>query len=232
MDQLVDIIDSFVRQPKNIAHTIVLLNPHLLLEAIKNPEYKEYIKRADIVTADGIGILLAGWLLGRRFPERVTGTDLMPRLGDLCAKKGYSLYLLGGEPGIAEKAKQSFEKKYPAIKIVGTHHGYFGPEEEQTIVMEINSKGTDILVVCMGAYKQEMFIQRHLRQLNVSVCFGNGAAFDFMTGKLKRAPVFMQRHGIEWLFRLIIEPRRLWRRYLIGNAVFLWLIIKALIKKA
>jgi len=231
MDQLIERIDGFVKWPKTNAHTIVLLNPHLLLEAKKIAGYKDYIQKADIVTADGIGILLAGRVLGSRFPERVTGTDLMPKLIELCADKGYSLYFLGGEAGIAEKAKQIFEQKYPTVKIVGTHHGYFAPEEEKKIVMEINKKKTDILIVCMGAYKQEMFIQRHLNELTVSVCFGNGAAFDFITGKRRRAPLLMQRFGIEWLFRLFVEPRRLWKRYLIGNAIFIWLLIRELIKR-
>lgn len=231
MNELIQKIDSFVGNPIGRPHTIVLLNPHLLLEARKNKEYEEYIKNSDVVTADGIGIILAAKLRGEKFPERVTGTDLMPELGKLCARKGYALYLLGGEPGVAEKTKEIYEKKYPGIKIVGAHHGYFSLEEEDGIVKDINIKNTQILIVCMGAYRQEMFIKRNLDKLNVALCFGNGAAFDFISGRVKRAPKWMQKAGLEWFWRLIHEPRRLWKRYLIGNTIFIWLVFKELVKK-
>jgi len=222
-------IEKFIQDRK--PHTIVLLNPYLILEARKYPEYTEYIKNVDLVTADGFGLLFAARLLGDYFPERVTGTDLMPLLGKLCQEKKYKLFFIGGELGIDERAKKEYERQFPGINIVGTKNGYFSIKEEPEIVAEIKSKKPDILVVCMGAYKQEMFIKRHLKELNIPVCFGNGAAFDFIAGKVKRAPRWMQNAGLEWVFRLIQEPKRLWKRYLIGNTVFMVLLFKELIKK-
>jgi len=229
MKEVLDKIEKFLEDGKT--HTIVLLNPYLLLEARKYPEYAEYIKNADLVTADGFGLLLAARFFGDSFPERVTGTDLMPLLGKLCQEKKYRMFFLGGKPGIAEKAKEKFERHFQGINIVGTHHGYFSVEEEPKIVNNINMKKSDILIVCMGAYKQEMFIKRHIHELNIPLCFGNGAAFDFVAGRFKRAPGWMQRIGIEWVWRLLLEPQRLWKRYLIGNTVFLLLVMKELMKK-
>jgi len=228
-NELLTEIENFIKEKK--PHTIVLLNPYLILEARRHPDYSEYIKKADIVTADGFGLLLAAKFIGESFPERVTGTDIMPLIGELSQKKKYKIFLIGGEPGISEKAKQKYEEKFPGINIVGTYHGFFSKEEEANIVNEIKIKKPDILVVCMGAYTQEMFIKKYLYELNVPVCFGNGAALDFMSEKFKRAPKWMQNLGLEWLFRLIQEPGRLWKRYLIGNTMFIFLIFEELIKR-
>ncbi|MEM5875597.1 MAG: WecB/TagA/CpsF family glycosyltransferase [Candidatus Aenigmatarchaeota archaeon] len=222
-------IENFIKE--KTPHTIVLLNPHLILEARKRPEYTNYIKNADIVTADGFGLLLAAKLLGDSFPERVTGTDLMYLIGEISQKKKYKIFLLGGKPGVAEKAKQKYEEKFPGINIVGIHHGYFSEDEESKIVNEIKMKAPDILIVCMGAYKQEMFIKKYINELNVPLCFGNGAALDFVSERLKRAPKWMQKIGLEWFWRLIQEPKRLWKRYLIGNTIFIFLVLEELIKK-
>lgn len=220
-------IERFVAE--KTPRTIVLLNPYLILEANKHPEYAEYVRNADLVTADGYGLLLSAKLLGDSFPERVTGTDLMPMLGKLCQEKKYRMYFLGGEPGIAEKAKSTYEAEFPGILIVGARNGYFNETEEKEIVEDIKRKNTDILMVCLGAYKQEMFIKKHLRELNVPVSFGNGAALDFISKKVKRAPKWMQDNGLEWFFRLMNEPKRLAKRYLIGNFIFMWLVFRQLI---
>lgn len=228
MDNLLLEIESFISSKK--VHTIVLLNPYMILEARKYSEYAAYIQSANLITADGIGLLLAGRLLGKSFPERVTGSDLMPALAELGVKNNYRFYLVGAKPGIVNKAAMFLENRYPGLQIIGMHHGYFNAEEEIEIVKDIKKKKPDILIVCMGVNKQEMFIKRHIHEINVPVCFGNGAALDFVSGHIKRAPKWMQKRGIEWGWRLIQEPWRLWKRYLIGNILFMWLILKEFVR--
>lgn len=228
-DQLLIRIENFIQSKEN--HKFILLNPYLLLEARRSFEYADYIKNCDIITADGVGLILAGWVYAKPFPERVTGTDLMPKLAERAAQKGWKVYFLGAKPGIAEKAYQNLKSMYPKFNVVGIHHGYFSNNEEKKIVDEIKSKKPDILVVCLGAYKQERFIQKYQKEIAVPVAFGTGASFDFWAGRFKRAPRWMQKYGLEWLFRLIQEPKRLWKRYLIGNTIFMWLVFKELLKK-
>jgi len=227
-NELLEKIDGFVKSRK--PHKIILLNPYLLLEAKKHPDYAQYIRECDIVTADGIGLLIAGRLYGKPFPERVTGTDLMPKLAELGAKKGWKFYFLGSMPGVAEKAHQNLKKKYPGFRVVGVHDGYFSENEEKKIVNDIKGKKPDILMVCMGALKQERFIKKYQDKINIPLAFGIGALFDFYACKFKRAPKWMQNSGLEWLFRLIQEPRRLWKRYLIGNFVFMFAVFKEYLK--
>lgn len=229
MEELLNEIDIFIKSKQ--PHTITLVNPWILLEARKNSAYAEYIRDADLVTADGVGLLIAGWLFGGAFPERVTGSDLMPILAERAEKNGYKLYFLGAAEGIAEEAANKLRKCYPELKIVGTRHGFFNNIEEQGIISDVIAKKPDILIVCMGAVYQEMFIKKNLKEMNVPVCFGNGAAFDFVSQRVKRAPRWVQKIGLEWFFRLLQEPRRLWKRYLVGNLVFTWLILGEVIKK-
>jgi N-acetylglucosaminyldiphosphoundecaprenol N-acetyl-beta-D-mannosaminyltransferase len=228
MEGLLAKIDDYVRS--KTFHHFVLINPYLIIEARKREDYRRYISNAEVVTPDGVGLLLAAKLYNKSFPERVTGTDLMYRLAERSQQKGYRLYFLGAGKGIAEKAADELKKEYGNIHIAGTHDGYFSADQENKIIEEINDKKADILVVCMGAYVQEMFIERNRNRLNVSVAFGNGAALDFVSKRFKRAPLWMQEKGLEWLFRFLQEPGRLWKRYMIGNFVFIWLVMKDLFK--
>lgn len=228
-------IDLLLKIKKSIQsktyYRFILLNPFLLLEARKNSKYKEYVRTCNIVAADGFGLSFIGRVFGRPFPERITGTDLLPRLAQKGSEEGWRFYFLGAKPGVAGKAYEKLKNVYPKFNVIGIHHGYFSEEEEKEVVGDIKIKKPDILVVCLGAYKQEMFIKKHQKELGVPVAYGTGATFDFIAGKVKRAPKWMQNMGLEWLFRLIQEPRRLWKRYLIGNAVFIWLVVKELVRK-
>jgi N-acetylglucosaminyldiphosphoundecaprenol N-acetyl-beta-D-mannosaminyltransferase len=224
MDELIDKIDEFIVSGK--PHKLVLLNPYIVLEAKKHHDYGDYIRNCDIITADGVGLLMAAKLFGKPFPQRVTGTDFMPAIARLASEKGYSMYLLGAAPGIAQKAAEKLVKQFPGLKIAGVQHGYFTAEEEKTVIEGIKKAKPDILVVCMGVYIQEMFIEKYYKELGIPLSFGNGAALDFVSERVKRAPLWMQKRGLEWFFRFMQEPGRMWKRYLIGNVVFLWLTLK------
>jgi N-acetylglucosaminyldiphosphoundecaprenol N-acetyl-beta-D-mannosaminyltransferase len=227
--ELISHIEEFI-QEKN-TRRIVLLNPHLFLVAKKFSDYMKYIKYSDLVVADGIGIVLTCLLLSGRIVRKITGTDFMPILAKTGAEKGWRFYFLGAKPGVAEKAAENFKKMFPNFNVVGIQHGYFPIDEEKKVVEKIKKAKPDILIVCLGAYKQEMFIEKYQKEIGVPVAFGNGAAFDFWAGEVKRAPRWMQNIGLEWFWRLIQEPKRLWKRYLIGNTIFIFLVIEELIKK-
>lgn len=233
-------IEEFVISKK--PHLVVTPDTLAILRARKDPEYQAILKSADLVTPDGAGILWATITLNCPLVERVTGIDIIYNVCQLTAKKGYSLYLLGASPGIAKKAAENLIKEYPGIKIVGTHHGYFNSldsegaiindksngnkidnKEEKEIIREIEEKRPDILLVGMGVPKQEKWITKNLSRLNVPVCMGVGGSFDVLSGKISRAPLWMQKHGMEWIYRLIREPKRVFR--IIALFYFIWLVI-------
>ncbi|MBU1152712.1 WecB/TagA/CpsF family glycosyltransferase [bacterium] len=204
-------IEDFIKSDK--LHVLVFANPEIVMKACKYPEYKKYINNVDLVAPDGIGLIWASKILGNPLKERVTGTDITYKLAELSAKKGYSLYFIGGENGVAEKAVENLKRLYSGVNIIGFHHGFWEKEKEEEIIKDINSKNPDILMVCLGMYKQEMWIKKNLHNLNVKICFGNGGALDFVSGKRKRAPKWIINMGLEWLIRLIQDPCRVKRQY-------------------
>ena len=231
-------IEEFIVSKK--PHQIVTPDTLALLRAGKDPEYHAILKSADLVTPDGAGILWAATTLNYPLPERVTGIDIIHNICQLSIKKGYSLYLLGSYPGVAGEAALNLTKKYPGIKIAGTHHGYFGCEdsqncedvkngnndknkEEEEIIAEIKENRPDILLVGMGVPKQEKWINKNLSSLNIPVCMGVGGSFDVLSGRIPRAPLWMQRHGMEWIYRSIKQPNRAFRT--LALFYFIWLVI-------
>jgi len=231
-------IEEFIVSKK--PHQVVTPDTLAVLRARKDPEYHAILKSADLVTPDGAGILWATTTLNYPLPERVTGIDIIHNICRLATKKGYSSYLLGSYPGVAEEAALNLTKKYPGIKIAGTHHGYFGCEdsqncedvkngnsdknkEEEEIIAEIRENRPDILLVGMGVPKQEKWISKNLDKLNVPVCMGVGGSFDVLSGRIPRAPLWMQRHGMEWIYRSIKQPNRAFRT--LALFYFIWLVI-------
>jgi len=231
-------IEEFIVSKK--PHQVVTPDTLAVLRARKDPEYHTILKSADLVTPDGAGILWAATTLNYPLPERVTGIDIIHNICRLAAKKGYSLYLLGSYPGVASEATLNLTKKYPGIKIAGTHHGYFGcadyqncedvkngnndkNKEEEEIIAEIKEKRPDILLVGMGMPKQEKWINKNLNRLDVPVCMGVGGSFDVLSGRIPRAPLWMQRHGMEWIYRSIKQPNRAFRTLTLFY--FIWLVI-------
>ena len=231
-------IEEFIISKK--PHQIVTPDTLAVLRARKDPEYHAILKSADLVTPDGAGILWAATTLNYPLPERVTGIDIIHNICRLAAKKGYSLYLLGSYPGVANEAALNLTKKYPGIKIAGTQHGYFSCEnsqnredikngnsvmdkKEEEIITEIRENRPDILLVGMGVPKQEKWINKNLEKLDVPVCIGVGGSFDVLSGRIPRAPLWMQRHGMEWIYRSIKQPNRAFR--VLALFYFIWLVI-------
>ena len=215
---LLDRISDFIQE--GTPHQIVYVNIDSLNKSFMDHRYREIIKTSDLVYADGMGVVWASYLFGKSLPERVNLGDFLPELCGMCINKGYKLYLLGGEKNIATQAAAAMQKDFPGLEIVGCRDGFFDESENDEVIKEIQEAKPDILMVGMGVPRQEKWIRRHLKELDVPVAWGVGALFDYYSGKFPRAPVWMRKAGFEWLFRLILEPKRLWKRYLLGNFIF------------
>jgi N-acetylglucosaminyldiphosphoundecaprenol N-acetyl-beta-D-mannosaminyltransferase len=201
------------------------VNAHNLTQAYYNLEYRSILQKTVYVYGDGIGIYLAGRVTHQKISDNVNGTDLFPLICELCEKEKYSLYFLGSAPGIVEKMVQNIKKKYPMLVIAGTHDGYFDKERSsRDIINEINRTKANILFVGMGTPEQEQWIYDNYQSLNFNVAIGVGGLFDFYSGAKLRAPLLIRKIHLEWLFRLFYEPHRLWKRYLIGIPIFIFII--------
>ncbi len=211
-------IDRFVES--GTPHQISYLNADCLNQCWSNPSYREAVTHSDLVYADGMGVVWASRLFGHPLPERLNANDLLPEFCQRAEEKKHRIFFLGGQDGIAEKSASDLKAKYPGLEIAGCHHGYFTLEEEPEVIEKIRDAKPDILIVGMGAPKQERWIQQHLETLGVPVAWGVGGLLDYSAKGLKRAPVWMRKTGLEWLWRFGLEPKRLWKRYLLGNILF------------
>lgn len=187
---------------------IITLNAEILYQAQKNVALKTVIENAAMVTPDGSGVVWASRTLGQPLKERVTGIDLMEEICRQARYNGWKLFLLGGAPGVAETAATNIKQALEGVQIVGTQHGYFQPEEGAAVVDAINTAAPDILFAGMGAPKQELWLASHQAELHVPVLMGVGGSFDVVAGNVRRAPAFFQRIGMEWFWRLCLEPKR------------------------
>lgn len=220
-------IIKFLRQNKKI--NVFFLNIDCLYKAQKDEEYRGILNSADLVLPDGIGLRILTRLYGKRMKENCNGTDFSPLLMKELARLGCRVYFLGGKKGVAEKAAQNIKRKIPNLQIVGIHHGYF--EDDDEVINEINSSQADVLFVGMGVPKQEKWIFRNREKLNPKICIGVGALFNYLSGYIPRAPKFLQKIGLEWFWRVLTEPKRLWKRYLVDDMRFLVKIILTVILK-
>ena len=186
-------------------------NPEIIMCAREDRELCEILNNADMCTADGIGVVYGAKLLGTPVPERVAGFDLTCALLERIAKTGDGVFLFGAKPGVAETAKEKLEEKYPGIVVSGTRNGYFKPEEDEEIVDEINNSGAKLLLVCLGAPKQEKWIAMHKDKLKVNLCMGVGGTLDVLAGTAKRAPEIFIKLNLEWLYRIAKNPSRIGR---------------------
>lgn len=207
---------------------IIDANVHGINLAWQLPWLAEFYQRADLVYVDGTGVVLGARLLGYHIPPRQTMADLgWPAVAHL-AEKGHSLYLLGNPPGVAAQAAERLKASTPGVRILGTHHGFFqktGPENE-AVIAEINRLRPDVLMVGLGMPLEQRWILDNYARVNARVFWTVGAAFQYWAGVIPRCPRWMAEHGLEWLFRLLLEPRRMAKRYLWGNAVFLIKVLK------
>lgn len=187
---------------------VVTLNGAMLVQTARHHPLREIVNDAGLVTADGIGVILAARILGVDVVERVAGIDLTMAVCDRAASSGYRIYLLGGAPGVAQSAAQALRSRLSGLQIVGHHHGFFQPEDEPGIITAIKEAHPDVLLVAFGAPRQEQWMRRWHRELGVPVSIGVGGSFDVLAGRVPRAPRWMQRVGLEWLHRALREPRR------------------------
>ncbi|MBN1842117.1 MAG: WecB/TagA/CpsF family glycosyltransferase [Deltaproteobacteria bacterium] len=222
--QLFDRIILFVRQEK--PRKVLYVNAHCMVISRKDKVYRNILNNAHLVYADGISLVWGARLLGHYLPGRLTAADFMPRFFSLFAEAGLRVYMLGARPGVAETAAQRLREDNPGLEIVGTQHGYFKERESERIIEGINRADPHILMVGMGVPYQEKWIDQHYDELNASVIWGVGALFDFLSGRLARGPQWLLASGFEWLCRLVAEPRRLWQRYLVGNLLFVWYVLR------
>lgn len=187
---------------------VATANAEMLLRATHDDELKAILNAANLVVPDGAGTVWAARHLGKHMPERVAGADLVQELMKLAPARAWRFFLFGSAPGIADKAKAKAETLYPGIKIVGTRNGYFKPADEPEIIAQIKAARPDVLLAALGVPKQEKWLAAHMSELNVPVSIGVGGTFDVMAGVVKRAPLWMQRARLEWLFRAMLQPSR------------------------
>jgi len=206
--------------------TFFYVNAHCLNLANQDKEYKKILQQASLVYSGGIGPILASKILGRPLLERTPTPDFIFDVFLIAQQKNWSVYLLGTKKGSLQKTVNKLQKKFPELKIVGYHHGFFNAQEEKEIMKEINLKKPTMVIVGMGTPKQEKWIADHKNKLDTKVLWVVGALFDVISGELPRAPVFWQKLGLEWAYRLYQEPTRLWKRYTIGNLEFAWRVAK------
>lgn len=195
----------------NIPFVIVTPNPEIVQAAKKDENFKNVLNRANVVTPDGIGIVYASKILGGHIKERAAGFDICCGIIEKLAKNNGSVYLFGGKPGVADAAGENLLKKFLGITVAGTADGYFDSEKEKVIIEDIKSKKPDLLLVCLGAKKQECWIDSHKEELGAKILVGAGGTVDVFAGKVKRAPDIFIKLGLEWFYRLVKEPSRFGR---------------------
>lgn len=211
---------------------IGVVNAAKLVNMRTDVALRDSVLSADMILADGMSIVWASRMLGSSLPERVAGIDLMLGMFERGAKRGWRVFCLGAKQDILDRFVAQIRKDFPGLNIVGAQHGYYSPEEEPNVAAAIAAARPDILLAAMTSPKKEQFLARWSAQMNVCVCHGVGGSFDVVAGHVKRAPALWQKMGMEWLYRVLQEPGRLWKRYLVTNTIFGWLVLKAMVRRA
>jgi N-acetylglucosaminyldiphosphoundecaprenol N-acetyl-beta-D-mannosaminyltransferase len=228
MQETVNYIAERIEKKDFLQHVVV--NVAKLINMQKDAELAESVKACDLINIDGMGVVLGARFMGHDIPERVAGVDLFHNLLDMSVEKDFPIFLLGAEEEIVAKTADKVKEFHKGIKVAGYHHGYFfndkEGEDEKAVVEQIKASGARLLFVAITSPKKENFINKWQDQLGVDFVMGVGGTFDVVAGKVKRAPLWMQNYGLEWLYRVIQEPRRMWKRYLITNSKFAWLVLK------
>ncbi|MBC2168054.1 WecB/TagA/CpsF family glycosyltransferase [Listeria booriae] len=217
-------IETYIALRKPIHHTGVNADKINMMKT--NPKFKKIINEAALINPDGMSVVLAAQVCKQPKLERVAGIDVMTRLLEIAAKKGYRVYFLGTSEPILKKMIDRITTDYPTLPIAGYHHGYFKATEEVGIVENIRKNKSDLLFIALPSPQKEYFVDSYMEAMNVPVSIGVGGSFDVIAGEIKRAPKWMQALSLEWLFRMMQEPRRLAKRYLVGNLIFLNHVIR------
>jgi len=228
MEETLEMIDSVIESRET--RYIVTPNVDHIMTLQKDKEFRRIYEEAFLVLPDGMPLVWASKILGCPLKDKISGSDLFPLLCERAQKKNYKLFFLGGKPGVAARSAEILGKRYKGIQIAGVHSPPYGFENDQaeneSIISRIKRAKPDILFVGLGAPKQEKWIYRHYKELDIPVNIGIGITFEFIAGTIKRAPLWMQKSGLEWLWRLTSEPGRLWKRYLIDDMRFFGLLLK------
>ncbi len=227
LSQTIEKIETFIASRK--PHRLVVVNVAKIVKARQDADLKKVIETADLIRPDGVPVVWLSRLLGRKLPGRVNGTDLMEKLFEVAAQKSYRIFFFGATEEVIQNTVKIVQEKYYGLQVAGFRNGDFSAEEEPEIIRTIRRSKADILLVGFGSPKKEFWIAKHLKDLNVPIVHGVGGSFDVVAGKTKRAPVWMQNYGLEWFFRLLQEPKRMWKRYLFTNSVFVWLSLREIL---
>jgi exopolysaccharide biosynthesis WecB/TagA/CpsF family protein len=220
---MAELLDWIVDRAQTVNPThLAFVNADCLNVACRDPEYRGVLDRAQRIVADGIGVRLGCKMKRLALTANLNGTDLFPVMCERLAEEGLSIYLLGAREGIAEAAGKAMQTRFPGLKIAGTYHGYFSEDDESDVVAGINTSGADVVLVAMGAPRQELWLARHADELLPPLRMGVGGLFDFYSGRIQRAPRWVREIGMEWAYRICQEPGRMWRRYVLGNPLFLY----------
>jgi N-acetylglucosaminyldiphosphoundecaprenol N-acetyl-beta-D-mannosaminyltransferase len=224
MEQTVAIIENAIVNKKPIHHVVV--NAAKMVNAQKDPKLKESIINCDIINADGQAVVWASRFLNQPLPERVAGIDLMEALVRLAAEKKYRIFFLGAKEEVVKKVVEQYQSTFGEGIIAGYRNGYFKKEEEELVAKQIAASNPDILFVAMSSPKKEIFLDTYKSLINAPFIMGVGGSFDVVSGLVKRAPLWMQKAGLEWFYRFAQEPGRMWKRYLYTNSEFIYLVSK------
>lgn len=225
MAETLNTISASIESQKSIHHVVV--NAAKMVAMQNDDQLAASVNSADIINADGQAVVWASKFLGKPLKERVAGIDLMHNLVDLAAKKGYSIFLFGAKEDVVSTVANIYRAKHGEAIIAGYRNGYFKKSEERSIAEQVAKSGAQILFVAISSPIKENFLSENKDLLSkVNFTMGVGGSFDVVAGKVKRAPLWMQNNGLEWLYRVIQEPKRMWKRYLIGNSKFIYLVFK------
>jgi len=230
MEETLQKIEGFIRSGR--PHQHVAVNVDKLRKASKDPELRRIINECALISVDGVPVVWASRLLGKPLKERVAGVDLFDSLVKRAAEKGWRVFFLGAEEAIVQGVKRLYENRLPGLQVAGVRNGYWRAEEEAKVVKLIADSRPDLLFVAISSPKKELFLGRYQAEMKVPFAMGVGGSFDVVVGKLKRAPVWMRRCGLEWFFRFLQEPRRMFKRYFIDDTYFFWLLLKELFRKS
>lgn len=228
MQETTDAIEAMIHADKK--SYVVAVNVDVIMKIEQDTLLKELTDKADMVLVDGKPLIWISKIHKKPIKAKISGSDLVPRLCEISAKKGYTMFILGGMDGIAEKAKKRLEKKLPGIKIVGTYAPPFGFEKDEQELAKINNMISEahpeLLITCFGCPKQEKFIYNNIDKYDAKVSVCAGATVDFLAGNVKRAPKWMSEHGLEWFYRFLQEPKRMFKRYFVDDVKILGLVWK------
>ncbi|MDW5615073.1 WecB/TagA/CpsF family glycosyltransferase [Mycolicibacterium sp. D5.8-2] len=224
MEETLQKVEGFVDSGTYRQHVVV--NVDKLVKASRDDELRRIINDCDLVNVDGMPVVWASRLLGRGLKERVAGVDLFEALMERSAENAWRVYLLGAREEVVSEVKRLYERKYPGLTVAGYRNGYWTSEEEAGVVEQITAARADLLFVAISSPKKEQFLNRYQAEMKVPFAMGVGGTFDVAVGKVKRAPVWMQKAGLEWFYRFLQEPRRMFKRYFVDDMAFVWLFVK------